>query len=185
MRVRIDGMIVRLEDVDALEKQKKHSIELVDRSRRRSTPSDKGRLTDSVETALREGKGKLMVEVAGEKVPARVLGGERVPDVRHRLPRAVAAELLVQLAARHVRRVQRPRRAAWRPIPTLVVPDPTRSIRDGAVAVWGEAIAKDSGWTTNIVKALAKAFKIDLDKPWNKLSEKQRDILLTAPATSA
>ncbi|MCX5747239.1 MAG: excinuclease ABC subunit UvrA, partial [Proteobacteria bacterium] len=54
----------------------------------------------------------------------------------------------------------------------------TRSIRDGAVAVWGESIAKDSGWTTNIVKALAKAFKIDLDKPWNKLTEKQRDILM-------
>jgi excinuclease ABC subunit A len=58
------------------------------------------------------------------------------------------------------------------------VPDPTRSLRDGAVAVWGEALAKDSGWTTNIVKALAKAFKIDLDKPWNKLSDKQRDVLL-------
>src|SRR5919106_69510 len=62
--------------------------------------------------------------------------------------------------------------------PDLVIPDPTRSIREGAVAVWGEAIAKDSGWTTNIVKALAKAFKIDLDKPWNKLGEKQRDVLL-------
>ncbi|HTJ40969.1 MAG TPA: excinuclease ABC subunit UvrA, partial [Kofleriaceae bacterium] len=37
---------------------------------------------------------------------------------------------------------------------------------------------KDSGWTTNIVKALAKHFKIDLDKPWNKLPEKQREILL-------
>ena len=62
--------------------------------------------------------------------------------------------------------------------PDLVVPDPTLSIRDGAVAVWGEAIAKDAGWTANIVKALAKAFKIDLDKPWNKLGEKQRDVLL-------
>ena len=59
-----------------------------------------------------------------------------------------------------------------------MVPDPTRSIREGAVAVWGESIAKDSGWTTNIVKALAKAFKIDLDKPWNKLGEKHRDVLL-------
>src|SRR6266550_2633570 len=62
--------------------------------------------------------------------------------------------------------------------PDLVIPDPAKSLRDGAVAVWGEAIAKDSGWTTNIVKALAKAFKIDLDKPWNKLNDKQRDVLL-------
>ena len=33
----------------------------------------------------------------------------------------------------------------------------------GAVAVWGEAVAKDSGWTTNIVKALAKAFKTQVN----------------------
>jgi excinuclease ABC subunit A len=75
VRVRIDGMIVRLEDVDALDKQKKHSIELViDRltintprtetgGLRSAASADRGRLTDSVETALREGKGTLMVEV--------------------------------------------------------------------------------------------------------------------------
>src|SRR5262249_8426011 len=68
VRARIDGMVVRLEDVDALEKQKKHSIELVI-DRLSINSKDKGRLTDSVETALREGKGKLMVEVGDEKVP--------------------------------------------------------------------------------------------------------------------
>ena len=68
VRVRIDGMIVRLDDVDALEKQKKHSIELVI-DRITINANDKGRLTDSVETALREGKGKIMVEVPGEKIP--------------------------------------------------------------------------------------------------------------------
>src|SRR5215207_6019760 len=46
VRVRIDGMIVRLEDVDALEKQKKHSIELVI-DRLTIQAKDKGRLTDS------------------------------------------------------------------------------------------------------------------------------------------
>ena len=42
----------------------------------------------------------------------------------------------------------------------------------------GRGDREGSGWTANIVNALAKAFKIDLDKPWNKLSEKQRDVLL-------
>src|SRR5213595_34066 len=46
VRVRIDGMVVRLEDVDALEKQKKHSIELVI-DRLTINTKDKGRLTDS------------------------------------------------------------------------------------------------------------------------------------------
>src|SRR6478672_8911686 len=44
VRVRIDGMVVRLDDVEALEKQKKHSIELVI-DRITINPSDKGRLT--------------------------------------------------------------------------------------------------------------------------------------------
>src|SRR3954467_9555080 len=176
VRVRIDGMIVRLEDVEALEKQKKHSIELVV-DRLTISSKDKGRLTDSVETALREGGGKLMVEVGDEKVPRMYSEANACPkcgvgfpelspqSFSFNSPLGMCVEcngLGDRLAAD----------------PDLVIPDPTRSIRDGAVAVWGEAIAKDSGWTTNIVKALAKAFKIDLDKPWNKLSDKQREVLL-------
>ncbi|MDB4957630.1 MAG: excinuclease subunit [Myxococcales bacterium] len=176
VRVRIDGMIIRLDDVDGLEKKKKHSIELVV-DRVTINAADKGRLTDSVETALREGKGKMMVDVAGEKIPRVYSEANACPtcgigfpelspqSFSFNSPLGMCVEcngLGDRLAAD----------------PDLVIPDPTRSIRDGAVAVWGESIAKDSGWTTNIVKALAKAFKIDLDKPWNKLSDKQREILL-------
>ncbi|MBC7977803.1 MAG: excinuclease ABC subunit UvrA, partial [Myxococcales bacterium] len=187
VRVRIDGMIVRLDDVEALEKQKKHSIELViDRltinagkkdAGGKAAAADKGRLTDSVEIALREGKGKLMVEVADEKVP-RVYSEDNAcpkcgigfPELSPQSfsfnsPLGMCVEcngLGERLAAD----------------PDLVVPDATKSLREGAVAVWGEAIAKDTGWTTNIVKALAKSFKIDLDKPWNKLNEKQREVLM-------
>jgi excinuclease ABC subunit A len=175
VRVRIDGMIVRLDDVGALEKQKKHSIELV--VDRITIGKDKGRLTDSVETALREGGGKLMVEVAGEKIPRTYSEANACPkcgigfpelspqSFSFNSPLGMCVEcngLGERLAAD----------------PDLVIPDASLSIRNGAVAVWGESIAKDSGWTTNIVKALAKAFKIDLDKPWNKLSDKQRDVLL-------
>ena len=175
-RVRIDGMIVRLEDVEALEKQKKHSIELVI-DRLTIGGKDKGRLTDSVETALREGKGKLMVEVAGEKIPRMYSEANACPKCGVGFPElspqsfSFNSPLGMCVDCNGLGE----RQAAD---PDLVVPDPTRSIRDGAVAVWGESIAKDSGWTTNIVKALAKAFKIDLDKPWNKLGEKQRDILM-------
>ncbi len=176
VRVRIDGMIVRLDDVDALEKQKKHSIELVI-DRLTINKGDKGRLTDSVETALREGKGKLMVEVAGEKIPRTYSEANACPkcgigfpelspqSFSFNSPLGMCVEcngLGERLAAD----------------PDLVVPDVTKSIRDGAVAVWGDAIAKDSGWTANIVNSLARAFKIDLDKPWNKLGEKQREVLL-------
>jgi excinuclease ABC subunit A len=67
-RVRIDGMVVRLEDVQALEKLKKHTIEIVV-DRVVLSPAEKPRLTDSVETALRAGAGQLRVLVDGEERP--------------------------------------------------------------------------------------------------------------------
>ncbi len=176
VRVRIDGMIVRLDDVDALEKQKKHSIELVI-DRITINPKDKGRLTDSVETALREGKGKIMVEVPGEKTTRVFSEANACPTCGIGFPELSPQSFSFNSPLGMCVECNGlgDRMAAD---PDLVVPDQTRSIRDGAVAVWGEAIAKDSGWTSNIVKSLAKAFKIDLDKPWNKLSEKQRDVLM-------
>jgi excinuclease ABC subunit A len=66
VRARIDGMVVRLEDVQGLEKLKKHTIELVI-DRVTLQPSERPRLTDSVETALRAGKGQLRVLVDGEE----------------------------------------------------------------------------------------------------------------------
>ncbi|MBA3541435.1 MAG: excinuclease ABC subunit UvrA [Deltaproteobacteria bacterium] len=176
VRVRIDGMIVRLEDVDALEKQKKHSIELVI-DRVVINAADRGRLTDSVEITLREGLGTMMVEVAGEKVPRRYSEANACPTCGIGFPElspqsfSFNSPLGMCVDCNGLGE----RQAAD---PALVVPDENLSIRDGAVAVWGESIAKDTGWTTNIVKALSKAFKIDLDKPWNKLTEKQREILM-------
>src|SRR3954467_979499 len=61
-RVRIDGMIVRLEDVQGLEKLKKHTIELVI-DRVTISKDERARLTDSVETALKAGSGRLQVLV--------------------------------------------------------------------------------------------------------------------------
>src|SRR5690349_17378391 len=67
-RARIDGMVVRLEDVQGLEKLKKHTIELVI-DRLTLAPSERARLTDSVETSLRAAKGQLRVLVDGEERP--------------------------------------------------------------------------------------------------------------------
>jgi len=67
-RARIDGMIVRLEDVAQLDKLKKHTIELVV-DRVTLDASARARLTDSVETALRAGGGRIRVLVDGEKEP--------------------------------------------------------------------------------------------------------------------
>ena len=110
-RVRIDGMIVPARRRRGARQEE----EALDRARRRpahrSTPTTRAASTDSVETALREGKGEIMRRGPGREEP-RMSRSERAAPLRPRLPRADAAELLVQLPARHVRRLQRPRRAS-------------------------------------------------------------------------
>src|SRR3984957_9818133 len=64
-RVRINGLIQRLEDVTALDKKKKHTIEIVI-DRLSIDASDRARLTDSVETAVKVGAGSVLVAVEGE-----------------------------------------------------------------------------------------------------------------------
>ena len=64
-RVRINGLIQRLEDVTALDKKKKHTIEIVI-DRVSIDAGERARLTDSVETAVKVGDGSVLVAVEGE-----------------------------------------------------------------------------------------------------------------------
>ena len=176
VRARIDGMIVRLEDVEALEKQKKHTIELVV-DRLTIKAKDKSRLADSVETTLREGKGKIVVTVQGERTSRSYSQDNACPSCGIGFPELAPqsfsfnSPLGMCVSCNGLGE-------KMQIDPELVVPNTNLSIRDGAIASWGESVAKDSGWTANIAHALAKKYKIDLDKPWKKLTKKQREILL-------
>ena len=63
-RARVDGVVVRIEDVGALHKLKKHTIELVV-DRVTIEKSDRVRVTDSIETALKAGGGSVRVLIDG------------------------------------------------------------------------------------------------------------------------
>ncbi len=178
VRVRIDGMVVRLEDVQALEKKKKHTIDLVV-DRIAVSERERGRLTDSVETTLREGKGKLIALVEGESRPRAYSADNSCPSCGIGFPElspqsfSFNSPLGMCVACNGLgERLQVD--------PELLIPDPTLSINQGAVATWGDLNNGNgrAGWTLNIVQALARAYKIPLDKPWNKLTARQRSILL-------
>jgi excinuclease ABC subunit A len=62
--------------------------------------------------------------------------------------------------------------------PDRIVPDPTRSIRDGAVEPWASGVQRGEGWTADFVESLGKAFDIDLDVPYAKLSEREKSLLM-------
>ncbi len=113
-RARVNGEIHQLSDPPRLDKQKKHTIEVVV-DRLAAKPSSKRRLTDSVETALQLAGGLVVFDFvdlpAKDPAPgAEVLGEDGLPQRpsdRHR--RARAPVVLVQLAVRRLPRVPRPR----------------------------------------------------------------------------
>lgn len=176
VRARIDGMIVRLEDVEGLEKQKKHTIELVI-DRLVIKAKDKSRIADSVETALKEGQGKLQAIVEGERNVRSYSQDNACPKCGigfpELSPQSFSFNSPLGMCIKCNGLGDR-----MQVDPELIIPDGSLSIRDGAVQSWGGSVAKDSGWTANIVKALSSEYKIDLDKPWNKLTKRQQKILL-------
>src|SRR5262249_44060586 len=156
--------IVRLEDVQALEKQKKHTIEIVvDRVTLDS--ASRARLTDSVETAVRAGGGQLRVLVEGEERPRAYSEERACPRCGGALPELTPQALsfnsplgmCVDCNGLGTR---------MEVDPELVVPDGKLSLRQGAVEPWKSVASGEPGWTARIVDAVAREFKIPLDKPW-------------------
>ncbi len=177
-RARIDGKVKSLEEKIELDKKSKHDIELII-DRLVLKPDIKSRLTDSVETALKEGKGLLIItDETGSKASERVMSelnachacglsfGELTPaSFSFNNPLGMCSEC---------------NGLGTRPEmdPDLIVPDDERTIREGAVEPWATGMNRGEGWTAEFVEQLAKAFKIDLDTPWKKLSKRERDVVM-------
>ena len=176
IRARIDGEIYDLtEDEVKLEKNKKHSIEaVVDRLVIKE--GIEGRLSDSVETALKLGEGLVIInEIGGEDT----LYSEKFscPDcgisIEELAPRMFSFNSpfgkcdycdglgsLIEINE------------------NLVIPNKDLSIMEGAIACWGEGRLKDDSWTFAFLKALSKEYDFDLNTPIKDLPKKIVNILL-------
>ena len=185
IRARIDGMVVRLEDVDALEKNKKHTIEIVvDRlvishfpTNTKEARDHKGRLTDSVELALKVGKGKLRIQVAGERKSRSFSTDNACAECGIGFPELAPQSFSFNSPLGMCEECNG-LGESMQVDSALVVPNTALTIREGAVAPWRDNVAKEQGWTSRIVHALAKAYKIPLDKPWQGLSKTQKRVIL-------
>jgi excinuclease ABC subunit A len=175
-RVRIDGVITRLEDVVSLDKKKKHTIELVI-DRLTIDPADRGRLTDSVETAVKAGGGSVLVAVEGEARERAYSESRACPSCGVGLPElspqsfSFNSPLGMCVDCNGLG-------SSLEVDPDLIVPDGGLSIADGAIEPWGERAGKDHGWTANVAAAVSREFGIPLDKPWKSLTPRQREVLL-------
>jgi excinuclease ABC subunit A len=176
-RVRLDGEIRRLDEEIKLDKRRKHTVELVV-DRLDPTTANGGRLADSVETALRESDGALIVLHAEEGAkPLRLSQHRACPDCGVGLP-----ELSPQSFSFNSPLGMCPtcnglgRRMEMDP--DLVIPDKALSIREGAIEPWASVMERGNGWSYSIFKALQTEHGIDLDRPWKKLTAKQRQLVL-------
>src|SRR5689334_649839 len=177
-RARVDGELYDLPAKIPLERYEQHTIEvIVDRLVRRA--GIERRLTDSLETALKLAEGVAEVEIVSKDGE---LEGETLTFSQH-LACQKCGRSYDELAPRNFS-FNSPYGACekcdglgttFEVDPELIVPNPDLSISEGAIAPWA---AGRSQYYSRLVESAAESHKISLEKPWSKLTEKQRKIIL-------
>jgi excinuclease ABC subunit A len=176
-RVRIDGVVHRLEDVTGLDKKKKHTLDVVVDRITIGSEGLRTRLTDSVETALKAGSGSLIAAVDGEALERVYSEARACPSCGVGLPE-LAPSLFSFNSPLGMCIDCNGLGSSLEVDPDLVVPNPDLSISEGAIEPWGQRADKETGWTASIAAALQKEYGIPLDRPWKNLTPRQREVML-------
>ncbi len=176
VRVRADGNLYELDEEIKLEKNKKHNIEvIIDRLIIR--PDIQQRLTDSVETASALSGGLVVVNLLREEKDLMFSQNYACEDcgvsIEELAPRmfsfnnpfgacptctGLGSQLKVDVS--------------------LVIPDPKKSILEGAIQASGWGNIRSDGISRMYFDALSKKYRFSLDEPWEDLSAEARDIIL-------
>ncbi len=174
-KARIDGQFKSLEDDPKLDRKKNHTIEVVvDRLIVRS--GIERRLTESIETALQLADDIVVINSLdeGDRLFSRKMAcvncGISVPEMS---PRAFSFNSPHGACA-----TCQGLGATWDFDPARVVPDPSKSLADGAIAPWARG---DRKLVRDALATLSETFGIALDAPFGKLPKKHRDLLLFGP----
>lgn len=61
--------------------------------------------------------------------------------------------------------------------PDLIVPDPEKSLLEGAVAAWGKLEEKQTSWTMQYIRNMAREFDFSMSTPWYQLPEEIKDLI--------
>jgi len=179
-RVRIDGVVQTVENVQSLAKHKKHTIEVViDRLQLQpKDPDGRRRVAEAVESALKWGRGQLIAQVVDGQAlhmsSARTCCGVAYPELSPQLfsfnaPQGMCPEcngIGTRLTMDGGK----------------IVPDHDLSIREGAVVPWRNYFlkpgGKNSSWGFQQLAAMAEQWGIDFDTPWKKMPLKKRKLIL-------
>jgi excinuclease ABC subunit A len=179
VRARVDGEQIDLGDDFVLDRNKAHDLDVVvDRIAVRE--GVKGRVTDSVELALRLGDGTLLVDALDGSEPEVM--SERLVSWEYGITLPPLEPRLFSFNSPHgacpgcgglgVRSAIDPAR---------VVPDDSRTLREGAIAAFGR---RGSVATAAEVSSLVQLLGVDPDVPWRDLSEEQQTAILMGTSGS-
>jgi excinuclease ABC subunit A len=175
VRLRVDGEIVSAEDLKALDKKRKHTVEaVVDRIVIKA--GLESRVTDSVELALKVGDGQLIAAEPGGKdrvfseKMACVHCGLSFPELTPQSfsfnsPQGLCPDCNGLGTSVEID-------------PELVVPDPTLSMDQGAIAPFGDRVSEKTNWTHSFIGQILAQLGIDFSKPWNAMSKADRQTVL-------
>ncbi len=172
-RAVVDGEMVELADPPVLDKQKKHTIDIVI-DRLVVKPGIEQRLADSLETATRVAKGLVKILYAEKNREELLSQSYACPDCGISI-----GELTPRLFSFNSPYGACPRCSGLGVLLEIdenkIVPDPSKSIEDGAIAIWKEG---SENWRIRQIHTLAKHFKFSLTTPWNKLPERAHNCIL-------
>jgi excinuclease ABC subunit A len=178
-RVKVDGTFHEIDKVPALNKKTKHDIDIVvDRIAVRADIGN--RLPDSIETALKLADGIAIAEFADKK--------DKDGDAERIL---FSSKFACPVSGFTITEIE-PRLFSFNSPhgacptcdglgnqlffdPSLIVPDETVSLRDGAIAPWSKATSTLYGQT---LESLAKHYKFSMAVPWKQLPAKAREVVL-------
>lgn len=188
MRVRIDGTVYSIDDGINLDRYKIHTIEaVVDRliihqnESAEDAESSRSRLADSVETALKTGEGYVTVSNLSVDPPEDIEFSEFLSCPEHGYglteiePRTFsfntphgACPACQGLGVR------------YELDPALIVPDPSRSLNEGALAPmeWSHSGANAETYYWQQICSVADSYGIDLNTPFRNLTKEQQKVIL-------
>ncbi len=171
-RVKVDGEQRLLEETIELDKKFKHSIEVVV-DRLVMKPDLRPRLSQSIETAVALAEGLVAIDVVDGDVMlfsenfACPEHGVSLPELEPRIfsfnsphgacPRCTGLGAMLEID------------------PDLLVPDPSLSVGEGALVPWSVG---GTSFYESVIQAIADRYEIDLDAPWQDLTEEQQNLFL-------
>ncbi|MGA7614621.1 MAG: excinuclease ABC subunit UvrA [Thermoanaerobaculia bacterium] len=172
-RTIVDGEMAELASPPTLDKQKKHDIDIVI-DRLVAKPGIDQRLADSLEVATRVTKGLVKILYAADNREELLSQNYACPDCGVSI-----GEVTPRLFSFNSPFGACPRCSGLGRLLEVdeekLVRDASKSIEDGAIAVWREGA---DNWRTRQIEQLAKHFKFKLTTPWSRLPQRAKNVIL-------